>query len=70
MQDAEDWTPKTVWMRSVGATSATFHPDGTLASVVLAPLIAVPGPVEPVAPTLRPEPRAGSRLVQRPEVVG
>ena len=67
VRDAEDWTVRSAWMRSVGATSATWHPDGALASVVLAPLVVEVEPIDAVAPTVRPEPRAGSRLVQRPE---
>ena len=37
MGTAEDWATKVGWMRSAHAVEAEWHPDGSLARVVLGP---------------------------------
>ena len=35
--NTSDWQTKAAWMRDVGATSATWAPDGTITALTLGP---------------------------------
>jgi hypothetical protein len=71
VNDADEWSAKSAWMRAQGALVASWHPDGTLASVTLGPEPILVGPQpEPKPPAVTLVPRAGSRLVRVPTTEG
>lgn len=65
----DDWVEKAEWMRFAGALQASWHPDGTLATLVLTPAPrtaseAISPTRQDKEPTTRDVARgAGSRLV-------
>lgn len=52
-----DWSTKATWMREAGATQAEWHPDGTLRSCTLAPLVPADDNADPADPKETPQAR-------------
>lgn len=60
-----DWSKKATWMRSVGATSASFAHDGTLLEVTLGPEVP-----DPDGATKHEDPDGDARAMRRSPTPG